>query len=77
VPLRVAEQVGDGGEASRYIGALASAEAIDPMADSDFDGCSLSGANRYAIMFAWGGEPPVYAFGSLTMYDARDDMRLD
>ncbi len=60
--------------ARRYIGALASAEAIYPMAHRDAGGRPLSGAHRYAIRFPAGGEPPVDCFWSLTMYDGRDCM---
>lgn len=55
--------------ARRYIGALASAEAIYPMAHTDRDGEPLSGAHRYQLRFAPGGEPPVDAYWSLTIYD--------
>ena len=60
--------------ARRYIGALTSAEAIYPMARADADGRPLSGEHRYTLRFAAGGEPPVDAFWSLTMYDDRDCM---
>lgn len=60
--------------ARRYIGALASAEAIYPMAHRDAEGRPLSGAHRYEIRFPAGGEPPVDSFWSLTMYDSRDCM---
>jgi hypothetical protein len=60
--------------ARRYIGALASAEAIYPMAHRDAEGRQLSGAHRYEIRFPAGGEPPVDCFWSLTMYDSRDCM---
>lgn len=58
--------------ALKYIGALASEEAIYPMAYADSDGRPLSGAGRYTITFGPGATPPVDAFWSLTMYDARD-----
>jgi hypothetical protein len=60
--------------ARKYIGALTSAEAIYPMAHADAAGRPLSGAHRYVIRFPAGGEPPVDAFWSLTMYDSRDCM---
>ncbi len=60
--------------ALKYIGALTSAEAIYPMAQTDSRGRALSGAHRYTITFAPGGEPPVDSFWSLTMYDSRDYM---
>ena len=60
--------------ARRYIGALASEEAIYPMARADAEGRPLSGAHRYTLRFAPGAEPPVDAYWSLTMYDERDCM---
>lgn len=60
--------------ARRYIGALTSAEALYPMAHADAEGRPLSGEHRYALRFPAGGEPPVDAFWSLTMYDGRDCM---
>jgi hypothetical protein len=60
--------------ARRYIGALESAEAVYPMAHADAKGRPLSGAHRYRIRFPEGGEPPVDAFWSLTMYDSSDGM---
>jgi hypothetical protein len=58
--------------ARRCIGALASAEAIYPMAHRDAEGRGLTGVHRYTIRFPAGGETPVDCFGSLTMYDSRD-----
>jgi hypothetical protein len=86
VPMRLGESWGDDWwlravVALKYIGALASDEAVYPMADTDSQGRALNGAHRYTITFGPGGEPPVDAFWSLTMYDARDFMlvgnRLD
>lgn len=60
--------------ARRYIGALTGAEASYPMAHHDAEGRPLTGAHRYRLRFAPQAEPPVDAFWSLTMYDARDCM---
>jgi hypothetical protein len=60
--------------ALKYIGVLTSAEAIYPMADVDAAGRMLTGAHRYMIRFAAGGEPPVDSFWSLTIYDAATRM---
>jgi hypothetical protein len=78
-PMRLGESFGRDWHrralvARRYIGALASAEAIYPMAHVDAEGRPLSGAHRYTIRFPAGGEPPVDCFWSLTMYDSRDCM---
>jgi hypothetical protein len=45
------------------------AEAIYPIYGTDAEGQPLDGANRYTLRFAPGGQPPVNAFWSLTMYD--------
>ncbi|MCP5267266.1 MAG: DUF1254 domain-containing protein [Burkholderiaceae bacterium] len=55
--------------ARSFIGALASAEALYPIATTDTDGEILTGASRYRIRFAPGGQPPVDAYWSLTIYD--------
>lgn len=78
-PLRLGESFGDDWRqravvAMKYIGALASEEAFYPMAHRDAHGRPLSGAHRYRIRFPAGGEPPVDAFWSLTIYDGRDFM---
>jgi hypothetical protein len=61
----------------KYIGMLESAEALYPLAWRDAQGAALSGAHRYQLRFAPGQLPPVDAFWSITMYDARDYMLVD
>ena len=78
-PTRIGESFGHDWHlraliARRYIGALASAEAIYPMARADHRGRPLSGEHRYTIRFAAGDAPPCDCFWSLTMYDERDCM---
>jgi len=51
------------------LGANLPADAVYPSAYVDGEGRALNGANRYVLHFAKGGEPPVRAFGSVTMYD--------
>lgn len=63
--------------ALKYIGMLESREATYPMAWRDAQGQSLSGAHRYQLHFAPGSLPPVDAFWSITLYDARDYMLVD
>lgn len=63
--------------ALKYIGMLESAEALYPLAWRDAQGAALSGAHRYQLRFAPGQLPPVDAFWSITMYDARDYMLVD
>lgn len=63
--------------ALKYIGMLESREATYPMAWHDGQGRALSGTHRYRLRFAPGALPPVQAFWSLTMYDARDYMLVD
>ncbi|WP_295525840.1 DUF1254 domain-containing protein [uncultured Pseudacidovorax sp.] len=60
--------------ALKYIGMLESAEAYYPMAWQDEDGQPLTGRRVYALRFAPGATPPVDAFWSITLYDARDYM---
>lgn len=60
--------------ALKYIGALESLEATYPMAHRDSNGEPLTGRHAYRIRFAPGALPPVDAFWSMTMYDARDYM---
>jgi hypothetical protein len=60
--------------AQKYIGALASVEAMYPMADTDSAGRPLAGSRRYRMHFAAGQLPPVDAFWSMTMYSAADYM---
>ena len=45
-------------------------DAVLPVARVDGAGKTLSGANKYVIHFAKGGQPPVKGFWSVTMYDA-------
>ena len=63
--------------ALKYIGMLESREATYPMAWRDAQGRALNGGHRYRLRFAPGALPPVDAFWSLTMYDARDYMLVD
>jgi hypothetical protein len=63
--------------ALKYIGMLESREATYPMAWHDAAGEPLTGERCYTLRFAPGALPPVDAFWSLTMYDARDYMLVD
>ncbi len=45
-------------------------EALYPFAYNDADGKPLTGSDRYEVLFAKGGLPPVTAFWSVTLYDA-------
>ena len=48
------------------------AEALYPFAEKDGSGVALdSSKDRYTLTFPPGGLPPVHAFWSVTMYDAR------
>jgi len=60
--------------ALKYIGMLESAEAYYPLAWKDEDGEPLTGRRVYTLHFAPGATPPVDAFWSITLYDARDYM---
>ena len=53
------------------LGANLPADAIYPHAIVDSTGQPLSGANRYVIRFPKGQQPPVNAFWSITMYNAK------
>lgn len=53
------------------LGANLPEDAICPRATVDADGQPLTGAHRYVIRFPKGERPPVNAFWSLTMYDAK------
>jgi hypothetical protein len=46
-------------------------EAVYPMTSVDRDGLPLDGAHRYVIHFAKGQTPPVDAFWSVTMFNAK------
>jgi hypothetical protein len=46
-----------------------SADAVYPVAMTDGDGATLTGANAYTIHFEKGQTPPVNGFWSITMYD--------
>ena len=59
------------------LGANLPEDAIYPHAKVDSDGKPLSGANRYVVHFPKGQLPPVNAFWSLTMYNARQAFSLD
>jgi hypothetical protein len=53
------------------LGANLPADAIYPHATMDAGGQPLTGANRYVIHFPKGQLPPVNAFWSVTMYNAK------
>ena len=53
------------------LGANLPEDAVFPRATVDADGQPLTGAHRYVIRFPNGEQPPVNAFWSLTMYDAK------
>jgi hypothetical protein len=53
------------------LGANLPDDAIYPMGRVDGDGNPLNGTNKYVIHFDKGQTPPVNAFWSLTMYNAR------
>lgn len=53
------------------LGANTAQKALYPTADRDSRGRLLSGAHDYVVRFAPGRLPPVRAFWSLTLYDAR------
>ena len=46
-------------------------DAIYPITGDDADGAKLTGANRYRLHFEAGDMPPVNAFWSVTVYNAR------
>ncbi|HVX95283.1 MAG TPA: DUF1254 domain-containing protein [Polyangia bacterium] len=50
------------------LGANMPDQAIYPLAEKDGAGNKLGGANKYAIHFAAGQQPPVKGFWSITMY---------
>jgi hypothetical protein len=81
VPLRVASFASHGRTLLRAAAALAAlygndaAEALYPIAYTDRSGAKLDGdKNRYSITFPDGQLPPVNAFWSVTMYDARTQL---
>ena len=53
------------------LGANLPDDAIYPLAVTDGDGRPLHGAQKYRVTFATGALPPINAFWSLTMYNAR------
>jgi hypothetical protein len=53
------------------LGANLVADAFYPLTRVDGDGQPLNGANKYTLHFDKGQTPPVNAFWSLTMYNAR------
>lgn len=63
--------------ALKYIGMLDGREAVYPMAWSDAQGRPLNGGARYRLRFAPEALPPVDAFWSVTLYDARSYMLVD
>jgi hypothetical protein len=63
--------------ALKYIGMLDGREAVYPMAWTDAQGRPLNGGARYRLRFAPAELPPVQAFWSVTMYDARSYMLVD
>ena len=63
--------------ARQAIGAVAPQEALYLRCESDADGQALHGEHAYRIRFEPGQLPPVDAFWSITMYDARDGMLVE
>ena len=53
------------------LGANLPADAVYPHTTLDADGQPLSGEHRYQIVFPKGQLPPVNAFWSITMYNAK------
>jgi hypothetical protein len=53
------------------LGANLVEDALYPLVRVDSDGDPRDGANRYLIHFDSGGTPPVRAFWSFTMYNAK------
>ncbi|AKU96879.1 putative exported protein [Labilithrix luteola] len=53
------------------LGANLPEDAIYPHAKVDAEGQPLDGKHRYVMRFAKGALPPVHAFWSISMYDAR------
>ncbi|CAM4211492.1 DUF1254 domain-containing protein [Vibrio agarivorans] len=58
-----------------YLGGQGPKEAIYPMAATDANGQPLNGEQDYTMTFD--GEPPVGAFWSVTVYDAKTKMLVD
>ncbi|MGF1722036.1 DUF1254 domain-containing protein [Vibrio kyushuensis] len=58
-----------------YLGGQGPKEAIYPMAAMDVNGQPLMGKNNYTMSFD--KEPPVGAFWSVTVYDAKTKMLVD
>jgi len=58
--------------ATGYIGALVPQEATYPVCYNDSMGNPLVGKNKYVLHFAKDNYPPVKAFWSITLYDAKD-----
>ncbi|MGR5092117.1 DUF1254 domain-containing protein [Vibrio maritimus] len=58
-----------------YLGGQGAKEAIYPMAAMDAKGKPLSGKNNYVMKFDQ--EPPVGAFWSVTVYDAKTKMLVE
>ncbi len=52
-------------------------EALYPIAESDADGNSLSGAHQYVVHFDADHLPPVDAFWSITLYDSETRLMVD
>ncbi len=52
------------------LGANPPEDAVYPLLAADADGDPMTGDNHYVIHFAADNLPPVYAFWSVTMYDA-------
>jgi len=55
-----------------YIGALVPQEAVYPICKKDKAGKILTGKNKYTIHFDKNNFPPVKAFWSITMYNAKN-----
>ena len=58
-----------------YLGGQGAKEAVYPMAAMDKNGKPLTGKNSYTMKFD--GEPPVDAFWSVTVYDAKSKLLID
>jgi hypothetical protein len=57
--------------AQQGLGANVPEDAIYPINLGDESGKPLDGANKYTITFEKGAAPPVNAFWSITLYDAK------
>lgn len=53
------------------LGANPPEDAVYPVLMADADGAAVNGENNYVLHFSQSELPPVYAFWSVTMYDAQ------